>query len=85
MRLIKLDGEAPKGTVFLAQSPALGAVLAEAEVLETASRLGEDIWSPFVGMEVGIAGLMSGEGASMGDTGDEANSFVRPPFLLPKS
>ena len=58
------------------------AVLAEAEVLETASRLGEDIWFPFVGMDVGIVGLMSGEGAEVGDSGDDANSFVRPPFLM---
>lgn len=43
MRLIKFDGEAPKGPVFFTQSPALGAVLADAEVFEMASRLGEAI------------------------------------------
>ncbi len=83
MRLIKFEGETPKGPVFLTQSPALGAVLTEAEVVETASEGGEDAWFPFVGMDVGIVGFMSGEGSE--DSGVAAMSLIRPPFLRRRS
>lgn len=79
MRLIRLEGEAPKGPVFLTQSLALGAVLADAEVVETASSGGETGGFRFVGMEAGIVGLMSGERS--GDSGVGAMSLARPPFL----
>lgn len=61
MMLIKLEGEAPRVPIARAQSLALGAVLAEADVVETASNIGEVVTLPFVGIEAGLAGFSSGE------------------------
>jgi hypothetical protein len=41
MMLIKLDGEPARGPIALAQSLALGAVLAEMDVADSASRSGD--------------------------------------------
>lgn len=81
MRLIKLEGEAPKGPVCLVQSLALGAVLTEAEVVDTASKVGDTVGFPFIGMDAGIVGFRSGEGSGGGDSGDGAISLIKPPFL----
>jgi hypothetical protein len=80
MRLIKFEGEPAKGPMFRVQSPALGAVLAEAEAVETASSSGDAATLPFVGIDAGVAGFRFGE-LVCGDSEDVAISLAPLPFL----
>lgn len=59
--LIKLEGEPAKGPIALVHSLALGAVLADTDVVETASNNGETATLPLVGIDAGIAGFSSGD------------------------
>lgn len=61
MILIKFEGEPAIGPIARAQSLALGAVLADTDVVETASNNGDIATLPFVGIVAGVAGFSSGD------------------------
>lgn len=61
MMLIKFDGEPARGPIVLVQSLVLGAVLAEIDVVDAASKRGETDRLPLVGIEAGVAGSSSGD------------------------
>lgn len=59
--LIKFDGEPARGPMALAQSWPLGAVLAEIDGADAASKRGDADRLPLVGIEAGVAGSSSGD------------------------
>lgn len=78
MMLIRFEGEPAKGPIALAHSVALGAVLADTEVVETASSNGETATLPFVGIEAGVAGFSSGDWAKGESKGGSASLTILP-------
>lgn len=76
MILIKFDGEPAKGPIARAQSLALGAVLADTEVVEAASNIGENAALPFVGMDAGTVGFSSGDARGESKGGDASLALL---------
>ena len=81
MMLMRFEGDPAKGPIALTQSVALGAVLADTDVVETASSSGETAALPLVGIDAGVAGFSSGDWAKGESKGGEA-SLAIPPLLV---
>lgn len=78
MILIRLEGEPANGPIARAHSLALGAVLAETDVVEIASSNGDTATLPFIGIDAGVAGFSSGDCARGESKGGDASLAVLP-------